>query len=208
LLVYAGALARADRPQEAWEAYARARQRRPYVWLPVVVAPTLLAAVGRAAEAEAAIEEANAFSWNVDPWLALEAAWRALPPPRVDEVVLGRGDYGAARGFTNPHRGHRWTMHHACLRLRPTVKAPAYRVTLWMGSPEPSPLERPEVRVRPAGGEPASFSLTREVAPYTVRVPAVEGVVEVCLDAPTWNAGREPAEQGVRVDRVRAVASP
>ncbi len=207
-LVLGGALARADRPDLAVEALRRARSGRDHVWLPIVVLPTVLREAGRPDEAAAAVAEANAFSWNVDPWLALEAAWRALPAPRLDEVTLGAGDYGAVRGFSNPQRGYRWTLHEACVRLRPTTPAAAYDVTLWMGSPEPSPLAAPVVEVRPAGGPPARLTLTRAVLPYTVRVSALAGVAALCLDAPTWNHGREPAEQGVRVDRVRAAPAP
>ncbi len=39
-------------------------------------------------------------SWNADPWLVLEIAWRELPPRRADEVLVARGDYGAVRGFS------------------------------------------------------------------------------------------------------------
>jgi hypothetical protein len=205
-LVYGAAVARADRWDVALEAYGRARERKAHVWLPTVVMPMLLREAGRDAEAETAVEAANAFSWNVDPWLALEAAWRALPPPHTDDVVLGGGDYGSARGFSNPHRGYRWTGRAAWFRLRPRTAARAYDVTLWMGSPEPSPLAHPAVTVRAEGTPPVRLVLDREIAPYVVAVPAPEGLVALRLDAPTWNADREPAEQGIRIDRV--VATP
>src|SRR5204863_7437265 len=92
-LSYGRALARTGDPQAALAAYARARDLKPHVWAPLVVEPTLLRAAGREGQAARAVEEANAFSWNTDPWLALEAAWRELPPPRADEILLGRGDY-------------------------------------------------------------------------------------------------------------------
>ena len=80
----------------------------------------------------------------------LEAAWRELPAPRADEVVLGGGaDYGAVRGFLHPRGGdpavsrhrlewnryeriggpqpppgtHRWSRHRAWLRLVPASAA-------------------------------------------------------------------------------------
>ena len=150
-----------------------------------------------------AVVEANAFSWNVDPWLALEAAWRALPAPVADEIRLGAGDYGAARGFSNPLRDGRWTRHRAWLRLRPRTSAPAYDVTLWMGSPEPSPLVAPIVRAQASGGAEAVFTLGRASAAYHVNAtPDAGGVIAVRLEAPTWNRGREPAEQGVHVERM------
>src|SRR5262249_19915102 len=187
-------------------AYSRAAELKPQVWVPTVVAPALLAASGRSDEAVRAVEQANAWSWNVDPWLALETAWRELPAPVTEDVLLGRGDYGAARGFSNPLRDGRWSRHRAWLRVCPTTAAPAYDVTLWMGSPPPSPLEAPVVRVRTADGTTASFTLRREIAPYQLQaVPDPDGVVVVRLDAPTWNRRGEPAEQGVMVQRVRVV---
>ena len=113
--------------------------------------------------------EANAFSWNVDPWLALEVAWRELPAPVTDEVRLAAGDYGAARGFSNALKDGRWTRHRTWLRVRPATPAPAYEVTLWMGSPAPSPHEAPVVRVTTRGGEESRFTLSRAVAPFRLR---------------------------------------
>ena len=200
-LRYGRALARRGNPAGALEAYETARGRRAHVWVPIVVRPALLAAAGRTAEA--AIEEANAFSWNVDPWLALEVAWRELPAPVTDEIRLGAGDYGAARGFSNPLRGYRWTRHRAWLRLRPATAAAAYDVTLWMGSPDPSPLAAPMVRVGTADGQESRFTLSRAIAPFQVKAtPDADGVVTVRLDAPTWNRLREPAEQGIAVERM------
>jgi hypothetical protein len=153
-----------------------------------------------------AIADANAFSWNVDPWLALEVAWRELPPPVTDEVRLGDGDYGAARGFSNPFRDHRWSRHRAWLRLRPRTPAAAYEVTLWMGSPDPSPLGSPVVTVRAGEEPPTRFTLSRAMAPYHLRMPvSADGVLVVRLDAPTWNRRGEPAEQGVSVSRMTVV---
>jgi tetratricopeptide (TPR) repeat protein len=203
LLWYGRALARSGDAARALDAYEHAKDRRPHVWVPTVVKPALLASLGRQDEATRAAMEANVFSRNVDAWLALEAAWRHLPPPVTDEVRLGDGDYGAARGFTLPLPEGRWTRHRAYLRLRPSSLAPEYDVTLWMGSPEPSPLDTPEVIVRIGDGPPIRFAATREVAPYHLRVPAPpDGVLVARIEAPTWNRGREPAEQGVKVSRI------
>jgi hypothetical protein len=100
-------------------------------------------------------------------------------------VRLGAGDYGAARGFSNALRGGRWTRHRAWLRVRPPTAAPApYDLTLWMGSPEPSPHEAPVVRVTTAGGQETRFTLSRAVTPFPLRAaPDEEGVVTVRIDA-------------------------
>ena len=171
------------------------------------------------------------ISWDTDPWLVLEVAWRDLPPPRADEIVLGGGhDYGAVRGFLHPrgaeppihlHRlewnrydllggpqppagTHRWSRHRSWLRLRPTTPAPSYDVTLVMGSPFPSPLDAPTVTVAFEGGT-QRFTLDRELRPYVLTgVRPVDGVVSVRLSAPAWSRPGEPADQGIRVDRMTA----
>jgi hypothetical protein len=72
-----------------------------------------------------------------------------------------------------------------------------------MGSPFPSPLPSPEVTVRATGAAPQHFRLTREIAPYAVRARPMPGrAIEVSIEAPTWCRVGEPADQGVRVDRV------
>ncbi|HUG54318.1 MAG TPA: hypothetical protein VMR21_11985, partial [Vicinamibacteria bacterium] len=99
----------------------------------------------------------------------------------------------------------RWTRHRAWLRVRLPGAAPAsaYDVTLWMGSPEPSPLPSPEAEVRAGDGPAVRFTLTRDLAPHRLRTPApADGVLVVRIDAPTWNRGREHAEQGVAVSRM------
>jgi 4-amino-4-deoxy-L-arabinose transferase-like glycosyltransferase len=203
-LLYGRALARARAWEGALAAFERAAQRKSHHWTPIVVRPRLLRELGRAEEAAAAGEAANRFSFDVDPWWAQEVAWRELPPPIADEVLPGRGDYGAVRGFSLPHRDHRWTLGEARVRLQPTVSAFAYDVTLDLGSPEPSPHAAPRVKVWIEGGPTAEWMLSRQVAPYTLRVPAPrEGTLVVCLRAPTWNHTGEPAEQGVRLDRLR-----
>ena len=174
------------------------------------------------------IEQLDRASWDADPWLVLEAAWRELPPPMADEVLLARGDYGAVRGFLHPRGGdpglsahrqewaryeppgevpppgaHRWSRHRAWLRLMPTVTSAAHEVTLEMGSPFPSILEAPTVAVTANDGIVHSFTLDREVRPYSFRVAIPPGQpLLVRLDAPTWSRIGEPADQGARVDRI------
>ena len=61
------------------------------------------------------------------------------------------------------------------------------------------------VTVRATGGAPQRFTLGREVRPYTVSAAVEAGrPITVEIDAPTWNRIGEPAEQGVRVERVDA----
>jgi hypothetical protein len=75
-----------------------------------------------------------------------------------------------------------------------------------MGSPTPSPLSTPEVSVRIGDGPPTRFTLTTEIRPYALRAtPRAGEPLLVRLDAPTWNRLGEPAEQGVRVDRMTVV---
>ncbi len=156
-------------PAEAAYTHA-AESKSAFPWTSVAVRPRLLADAGRTEETEAALRKAHLLSWDVDPWLLLEAAWRELPAPRADAIELAGLDYGAVRGFHHPrgidptligHRReitlyrakdgpvpppgpHRWTRATAFLRLRPTVSAPVYRVTLVMGSPFPLPSRTPK----------------------------------------------------------------
>jgi hypothetical protein len=167
-------------------------------------------------------------SWDQDPWIVLETAWRELPPPVADEVLLARNDYGAVRGFLHPrgldpmlsaHRlewaryeppgdtpppgEHRWSRHRAWLRLVPTTGAGTYDVTLEMGVPFPSTRERSDVVVRANGGAEHRFAVDRTIRPYTFQVALAEReALAVRLDAPTWSRLGEPADQGVRVDRL------
>jgi hypothetical protein len=84
------------------------------------------------------------------------------------------------------------------------VAAPAYDVTLDLGSPEPSPHAAPRVRVWVEDGAAAEWMIGRGVASYTLRTAApADGVLRIGLRAPTWNRTGQPAEQGVRLDRVR-----
>ena len=205
-LTYGGWLLKGGRITEAIEAYERARLRKPAHWTPIVVLPRLLRDAGRNAEADERLRDADQFSWNVDPWLALEVAWRELPPPRTDEILLGRDDYGAVRGFLHARGDHRWTRHRAWLRLVPATPAPAYDVTLAMGSTEPSPNATPTVRVRANDAPGVAFTLSRDVQPYSFRtVSPKTGPLLVEIRSPTWNLSGQPPEQGIRVDRVTIV---
>jgi hypothetical protein len=231
-LRYARRLAWAGHAGEALSAYERGDLYPGDDWRPAIARPALLRACGRTAEAESALRTLHALSWNTDPWLLLELAWRELPPPRTDEIALGEYDYGAVRGFFHPrgldpalsrHRRewmryedvegarpppgpHRWTRHRAWLRLVPTRPAAAYDITLWMGSPFPSLLTAPEVNVRVNNGEPRRFALRDSIAAYTLRAAAPAGEpLLIRIDAPTWCRPGEPADQGVRVDRLAVV---
>jgi hypothetical protein len=223
---------------EAAAAYKRADGLAgPGNWRSVVALPLLLQEAGHE-DAPNALRRADLLSWNTDPWLVLEAAWRELPPPVTNEIRVGDGDYGAVRGFLHP-RGldprisaprlewakydegavppgtHRWSRAHAWLRLRPPQPAAAYEVTLYMGVPFPSTLQSPTVLLQADSvrgtGSPAvaRFVLTDEVHPYVLRltVPAGEPLL-VSLSAPTWSRVGEPADQGVRVDRLTVNAAP
>ena len=68
---------------------------------------TLAIGAVRAAIARGAVYQVNlvqhlSASFDGDPWLLLETAWRELPPPRGTVIELSRGDYGAVRGFLYP----------------------------------------------------------------------------------------------------------
>jgi hypothetical protein len=224
-------LLRAGRPAEALEAYSRGMPLATEAnWRGRIALPRLLEAAGRTQEAEDARRALDRLSWDDDPWLLLEAAWRELPAPRTDEVVLGGGaDYGAVRGFLHPRGGdpvlsrhrlewnkyermggpqpppgtHRWSRHRAWLRLVPASAAADYDVTLWMGAPFPSTLTSPEVTVRAGGGQPVRFTLDGGIKPYHLRAtPSAGEPIVLRLDSPTWSRAGEPADQGVRVDRL------
>jgi 4-amino-4-deoxy-L-arabinose transferase-like glycosyltransferase len=221
-------LAYADHVEAALTAYDRGHAlAAPDNWSARMARPQLLRALGRP-EVDAALAAARATSWNVDPWIALETAWRELPAPRGDEIRLGEDDYGAVRGFFHPRGGdtalaarrlewnrydwmghvlpppgpHRWSRHRAWLRLRPLAAAPRYTATLWMSVAFPSTLTTANVAIR-AGGERRQVTVDREIRPYEfAATPDAAGVVQIQIDAPTWCRSGEPAEQGVRVDRL------
>ena len=59
--------------------------------------------------------------------------------------------------------------------------------------------------MRATGAPPRTFRLPPAIGAYTVRaVPGNGSLIEIEIDAPTWNRIGEPAEQGVRVDRLEA----
>jgi hypothetical protein len=208
----------------------------PANWTPRLARPVLLGALGRP-EAEAALAEAHTVSWNNDPWLALETAWRELPAPRTNQVQVGHDDYAAVRGFFYPRGGppeigarrlewnryerlgfvlpppgtHRWSRHRAWLRLRPPIAAARYAVTLRMGYAFPAMIEHGRVAIRASDGSKRHFDVDRDLRDYRFDVaPADDGSILLRLDTPTWCRAGEPADQGVRVDRfsVEPTATP
>jgi hypothetical protein len=199
-------LAASGRPAEALVAYARGEPRVSYPYLPRLTRPRLLAEAGRGEEVASAVEAANTLSWNADPWLMLEVAWREMSAPRGDVIELGRGDYGAVRGFFHPRPAGRWSRRRAQLRLIPATPAARYRITLVMSSPEPSPRRDPAVGVRVQGGARARFTLAADPRPYTFETPAPDGdpgqPLQVEIESPTWNRSGHPAEQGILVHRM------
>jgi len=227
---YGRRLAARDETERALAAYRRAGEVASIAnWSPRIALPRLLALAGSEKDAMLALRQLDRLSWNTDPWLVLEIAWRELPAPRADEVLLARGDYGAVRGFFHPRGtdpgfaaprlewnkyerlgdvlpppgGHRWSRGRSWIRLRPATSAPAYDVTLEMGAPFPSTLIAPRVEVRVNDGPATTWTLTTEVKPYVVRAAIRPGdAIVVRIDAPTWCRSGEPAEQGVRVDRL------
>jgi hypothetical protein len=218
----------------ALAAYAKGDPRGVFAnWRGMLGRARIVPAVEGGAAGLAAVRAADQMSWQSDPWLVLEIAWRELPPPRTDEVLLARNDYGAVRGFYHP-RGldadagrsplwndyagapqqpppgpHRWTRGLAWVRLFPTVSAAAYDVTIEMGSPFPSPNASPAVTVRGNDGVGHEVTLAEAIQPYTFRVaaPAVGQPLEMRIESPVWSRLGEPADQGVRVDRVSARAA-
>lgn len=231
-LTYARRLLDAGQPAQALAAYQKADERAARYdesWIARLALPRLLREVGREAEAAEAMKAAQTLSWHADPWLVLEAAWRELPPPRTNDVRVGEDDYSAVRGFFHPQPApqiglawaryggdgafpppgpHRWTRARAWLRLVPLNAAPAQVVTLEMGSPFPSPLASPQVTVSIQDGPPQRVTLGRDVRPYEFRVAAARPgeTLLVRIDSPTWNRPGEPAEQGVRVERMTVSA--
>lgn len=231
---YGRSLTRAGHWPEAMAAYREAQRRAGPVHLAPTLALTYVAAqAGRPALAIQSLRAAHEASWVQDPWFALEIAWAELPAPETDEIVVGGADYGAVRGFLHPRgdarlgrpRGwndyarlggpqpppglHRWSRARAWLRLRPLTRATDYDVTVWLGAPFPAPPGTRRVRLIAAGAS-ASFVVGAQVVPCTLRVaaPAPGQALLLRLEAPTWSRVGEPAEQGVRVERLRVTPAP
>ena len=78
-----------------------------------------------------------------------------------------------------------------------------------MGSPFPSLRPSPEVEVRIDGGPPHRFTLSPDLRPYTLQVETPPGrALLVEIRSPTWCRAGEPADQGVRVDRLSLSPAP
>jgi hypothetical protein len=210
-LRHARALAAAGLFDEAAAVYADAASRRADHFVAPLALPQVLRQAGRHEAAQAAQARANELvrnpEWN--PTLVLAGCWLWLDPPVTDEVLVGRGDYGAVLNFHHDLGGHRWTRHTARVRLRPKTRAAAYDVVLEMGTPGPSPLTTARVFVRSSGGEQAAFVVGRKVEPHRMRIAAPEdGVLELAIAGPSWNRLGDPPDRGVRVDRVSLTPAP
>jgi hypothetical protein len=207
--LYGRWLAWAGRSAEAAAAYEKAAERRPGHLAPLLALPRLLREAGRATDAARWAERRDPVVAHLDPWTVLEAAWRELPAPRTDEVLLARDDYGAVRNFLHGGGNHRWTRSRAWIRLVPPRPAAAYIVTIDMGAPPPAPRPHANVRVRVDGGAEAAFTLDGEVRPYTLRTPKPAGAeLLIELRSPTWNRSDLPPDHGVRVDRMTVAPAP
>lgn len=203
-IVYGGLLSHAGDFEAALAAYERAEDVRPDHWVPPVVRPQLLRAAGRdAAEVLRADRTVQALGLRRGSWPALEIAWRELPPPVLDELLLPRDEHGGARGLHHPRGGTRWTGGRAWLRVRPASEASSYEVSLELGSPPPAPDPAPTVELRVVGGPSAGFTLGRTFRSCALRVPAAAAhplVVEI--RAPVWLKVGLRAELGVAVRRM------
>jgi hypothetical protein len=90
------------------------------------------------------------------------------------------------------------------------VAASAYDVTVEMGSPFPSPLTAPVITVRGNDGVAHPQTLTASIQPYTFRIGGVRAGEPLVLrfDSPVWSRAGEPADQGIRIDRVAVRPAP
>jgi hypothetical protein len=88
--------------------------------------------------------------------------------------------------------------------------APAYEVTVEMGSPFPSPQPAPVVTVRGNDGIAHTQTLSPAIQPYTFRIGSVGPSDPLLLrfDSPVWSRAGEPADQGIRIDRVSVRPAP
>jgi hypothetical protein len=96
------------------------------------------------------------------------------------------------------------------VRLLPTTAAPAYEVTVEMGSPFPSPQPAPMVTVRGNDSIAHTQTLSPSIQPYTFRIGGVGPGNPLLLrfDSPVWSRAGEPADQGIRIDRVAVRPAP
>ena len=128
--------------------------------------------------------------------------------PRGADPSLGATNSLWARyedgGPAPPPGAHRWTRDLAWIRMFPTVPAAAYDITIEMGSPFPSPVSSPRVTLTGNDGVAHALTLGPVIRPFTLRVGDVApgAPLVVRLDSPVWSRLGEPADQGVRVDRM------
>ena len=182
---------------------------------------------GATSEADESLRAAQLFSWRNDPWLALEAAWRALPAPRTDAIPRRRGRLRRRarllstraprrrpswngrvirRGPSPPPGPHRWTRGRAWLRLTPATAAAEYAVTLEMGTPFPSPLERSDVQVTVNGGPPERIT-RRARGPRRTSSARARGRASRSWCASTRRPGARRASRPIRACGSRGSAS-
>ena len=203
-LVAGGASGRGDRRLRA------RRSRRPDHWTPRLVLPRLLREAGRAAKRPTPPARGQRSSrWNVDPWLALEVAWRELPPPRDgrDPARAGR----LRRGARLPPSAGRPPLDAGiapALRLVPRAGRVATTSRSAMGSPEPSPMTRPAWRSGLARGRQRRVvhAHARRSAPTRCRRPPPRAVR--CSSRSERPPGTAPASRRSRAcacDRMTVV---
>ena len=195
---YARWLVRAGRPAEALDAYARAEPLRETPWEPPATRPALLAELGRAGRSARRRRRRPIASPCVgDSWLLLEVAWRALPAPRTDEVLLARGRPG--RGARLPPAARRVPLVAPAARgcgCGPAPSRLAYELVIEMGAPPPSPDGGMEVEVAVDGGDAQRVRDRRGLCRAPLRRRRSR----------RWSRGRRAARAPVEPDRATRVA--
>jgi hypothetical protein len=82
------ALAWAGRPFEAAQAYEREAGRVNFAnWRPALGLQAARGVTGPPEEEARLRQRLDRASWDMDPWLLLESAWREVPPPRADACI-------------------------------------------------------------------------------------------------------------------------
>ena len=204
-LTYARWLAERGFPADAAAACGEALQRRPGHPAAVLMLPALWRAAGHAARADRALAEAQTLEARTPD--ALEVAWRELPAPRTDTLLLSGQDPGALRGFHLPEQGGRWTRPRAWLRLQPVLQGRDLEVRLVAGAPPPAPDPRPVVTIRAAGNSPLRIVVDAAPREYRFHLRrAGPGPLLLELSAPGWSRSGGLADRGVLVQGLELLA--